>query len=113
MTIQDDLETLRDGHGAIESATYLDMRSGTVLCSSAETRQPQERLDALCAVARDALGGADGDAREAVSLRATEALVFRRSPRDPAEALCLVCAPDADVAKVIGGARGALPGDQP
>ena len=110
MRIQDELDTLRAGHGAIESATYLDLRSGTVLYSSAANREPQERLDALCATATAVLGGADGDAGEAVSLCATEALILRRSPADPAEALCLVCAPDVDVGLVIGTVRSMLDG---
>ncbi len=110
MKIQDELDTLRAGHGAIESATYLDMRSGTVLYSSAANRDPQERLDSLCATVTAVLGGAEGDAGEAVSLRATEALILHRSLVDPAEALCLVCTPDVDVGDVIGTARALLNG---
>ena len=108
MAILQHLEELRTGLPAVEIAAYMDLRSGTVLGKSAAGDEPQERLDALCAQASDLLGGASGETDEAVMMRSTEALVLRRAPNAPAEALCLVCAPDVDIARVMEGARRAL-----
>lgn len=108
MAILQHLEELRTGLPAVETVAYMDLRSGTVLGKSAAIEQPQERLDALCSLASELLGGAQGEADEAVLMRSTEALVLRRAPEAPAEALCLVCAPDVNVSRVLGGARRAL-----
>ena len=108
MAILENLEVLRAGLPSVETVAYMDMRSGTVLGKSAALDEPQERLDALCALASDVLGGASGETDEAVLMKATEALILRRAPGAPAEALCLVCAPDADISKVLDGARRAL-----
>ena len=108
MAILQHLEELRTGLRAVETVAYMDMRSGTVLGKSTATDEPQERFDALCALAADILGGAAGETDEAVLMRSTEALVLRRAPGAPSEALCLVCAPDVDISKVMDGARRAL-----
>ena len=108
MAILENLEALRAGLPGAETAAYMDLRSGTVLGKSAAVEQPQERFDALCALAIDVLGGPTGETDEAVYMKATEATVVCRSAGASTEALCLVCAPDADVAAVLGGARRAL-----
>ena len=110
MSLEAQLDTLRSRNGLIESASYIDMRSGTVLYTSSTVRPPQERLDQLCMTATDILGGVDGEAAEAVSLKATEALILCRAPREPGEALCLVCAPDVEVGSALADARSALGG---
>lgn len=108
MAILQHLEELRVGLPAVETVAYLDLRSGTVLGKAAAIDEPQEQLDALCALVAEIMGGASGETDEAVLMRSTEALVLRRSPDAPAEALCLVCAPDVDISEVMEGARRAL-----
>ncbi len=108
MAILQHLEELRIGLPAVETVAYMDLRSGTVLGKSSAVDEPQERLDALCALVGEILGGASGETDEAVLMRSTEALVLRRAPGAPAEALCLVCAPDVDISQVMEGARRAL-----
>lgn len=110
MSILDNLEALRRSHRAVETAAYLDLSSGTVLYTSATVRQPQERLDALCATAKALLGEPGDGTAIAVSLRSTEALVVSRSPQSPSEALCVICAPDAAVSEILEGARKAFSG---
>ncbi len=108
MAILQDLEKLRFDLPSVEIVAYMDLRSGTVLGTSAAGDEPQERLDALCALASEILGGASGETNEAVMMRSTEALVLRRAPGAPAEALCLVCAPDVDISRIMESARRAL-----
>lgn len=110
MAILRNLEELRQAIAAVETVTYMDLGSGTVLGRSSAVDLPQERYDRLAALASEILGGAGGETDEAVLLKPGEALVARRSDRAPAEALCLVCAPDADVGLILDGARRALDG---
>lgn len=108
MAILENLQSLRTGAPAVETVAYVDLRSGTVLGRSMALDLPQERFDALAAVASDLLGGAAGETDEAVLLRETEALVLCRSKSAPTEALCLSCAPDADLTGVLDAAHAAL-----
>ncbi len=110
MSISENLDTLRKNRSAVETATYLDLASGTVLYSSTAVRQPQERLDRLCATAKSLFDEAMDGAAEAVSFGPTEALVFCRSDAAPSEAVCLVCAPDIDLAEILGAAQRVLTG---
>ena len=108
MAVLKDLKSLIGaGHG-IGAVAYVDMATATVLASSSSIDEPQERFDQLCEAAIALLDGADGEPDEAVRLASTEALVVCRSASDPEEALCLVCAPDADVSAVLGHARTAF-----
>ena len=108
MTISENLDALRKSRTAVEAATYLDLSSGTVLYASTAVKEPQERLDALCSTAQALFDEtADGSA-EAVSFGPTEALVFCRSGEAPTEAICLVCAPDIDLAEILEAAHQVL-----
>lgn len=108
MSVAENLDALRRSRAAVETATYLDLSSGTVLYASTSIRQPQERLDALCATAKALFGAAGDGSAEAISFGPTEALVFCRSDSVPNEAVCLVCAPDVDIAEMLGAAHRAL-----
>ena len=108
MSIPDNLEALRKAKAAVETATYLDLSSRTVLFASTAVKQPQERLDALCETARMLFGAAGDGSAEAVSFGPGEALVFCRSVDAPEEAVCLVCAPDIDIAEALEAAHGVL-----
>ena len=105
MDVAAQLDRLRQTHPAIEAAAFVDFRSGTVLCSSAQIAPPQERLDTLCHTAANLLGGPAGDAKSAMMLTAQEAGVLRRPSEDASEALCLICAPDADLPQLETAAR--------
>ena len=105
MALQQDLQRLREQQHGVEAVAYVDMGSSTVLGKSSAIDDAQERFDLLCKTASVLLAGASGEADEAVRLSATEALIVCRSADDPEEALCIVCAPDVDVAAVLRGAR--------
>lgn len=107
MAIQDTLEEVRDAVPSAETAAFLDLRAGMVLKSVSGVDQPQERLDELSGAADLVLGGAEGDAAEAIAMSATATLVFCRAASDPGEALCLICAPDTNVAEALDRARAA------
>ncbi len=108
MSLHEQLDVLRQENAEIETVTYMDIGSGMVLYTSAKVRPRQENLDALCATAGSLLGGADGSNQVAVSLNATEACVLRRSPDESSEAICVVCAPDAEIEKILDGIAAAF-----
>ena len=108
MSLHEHLDTLRQENAEIETVTYMDIGSGMVLYTSAKIRPRQEILDALCATASTLLGGADGSTETAVALKPAEACVLRRSPDETSEAICVVCAPDAQIEKILDGVSGAF-----
>lgn len=108
MAILKNLEVLRLGHPGVEAVVYLDLGSGTVLGKTSAINQPQEEFDALSATASGLIGGATGETDEAVRLGPMDALIIRRSPVSPSEAVCVVCAPDADVLSVLNHVTAAL-----
>ncbi|MDU8943352.1 hypothetical protein [Ovoidimarina sediminis] len=108
MAVLKDLKRIREAGPGIEAVAYVDMATSTVLATSSAIDEPQERFDGLCDAAIALLDGADGEPDEAVRMASTEALVVCRSAADQEEALCLVCAPDADVSAVMHHARAAF-----
>lgn len=93
-----------------ELAVYADIGSGTVLSSDGALRYPQEYLDALCACAAELFQpGADDSASDHVMfMNATGSRLFFRSKEEPNEALCCICAPDVDLARLMNVSRAAL-----
>jgi len=108
MAILKNLEALRLGHPGVEAIAYVDLGSGTVLGKTSAINQPQEEFDALSADASGIIGGPNGEADEAVRLQSTEALIVRRAPLAPSEAVCVVCSPDVDVLSVLNHVTVAL-----
>ena len=105
MTVVERLEALTKAQADVDTATYVDMRSGTVLCSSSGGEQPQEQLDALCETAKSCLDSPVGQSDEAIIMKSTEVIYCLRSAANPVEALCLVCAPAVPVAEAAAWAR--------
>lgn len=95
-------------------AVYADLGARTVLGADSALRVPQEYLDALCDCAAFLFAAAeapsDGAVEEILFLGPTGGRGFFRSAADPGEALCLICAPDADLARLAAAARAALAG---
>lgn len=108
MSISDTLDALRQSRTAVETATYLDLSSGTVLYSSTAVMQPQEHLDALCVTAKSIFDHAPKDSADAVSFGPREALVFCRSLRSDTEIIGLVCSPDVDVSDILDATHRAI-----
>lgn len=106
--IHDHLDALRQGQTDIECALYVDMRSGTVLSASGHIQQPQERLDRICEITSQTLDGPWGQQDRVLLVQSTETLCFCRSDQAPAEALSLICIPDADVTAIMGRAQAML-----
>ncbi len=102
-TIKERIDKLRADFAGCRSLALADISSGTVLYTSSATRQPQERLDALCAAAAGLLGK---DAHTAPSdqsggPRATvhglnEQILFVGAPFAGSEALLAICDLDLD-----------------
>ena len=112
MAVLKDLKNMTEAGDGIDAVAYVDMATATVLASQSRIDEPQERFDRLCEAATALLDGAEGEPDEAVRLASTEALVVCRSISDPEEALCLVCAPDADVSAVLTRARAAFAAEE-
>lgn len=122
MDVTDKLDALRSELPGCSLVAFTDLGSRVVLCSSAAVKPVQEELDHLSELAQIALDGAlgegavpvleggDGDRRAGVAMLVSEqdAKVFLRAPGEVAEALICVCAPDADLRKVVDCGRSTL-----
>ena len=111
------LHTFRNSLTDCDVAAYVDLGSRTVLSSDGALNYAQEYLDALCASAADLFATAPSDESGLVEnvlfFSPTGSRFFVRNPAEPNEALCCICAPDADVDQLIEAARTALaPGAQ-
>jgi hypothetical protein len=104
MGIADQLTALRRDFPACRVATFADLSSGLVLFTSASSRLPQDRLDALSSRARALFAGPAGQTgaallggpvQQAVMSDAEGLIVLVRSPAEPDEAM--ICHCDADI----------------
>lgn len=107
-TVMASLDALCAAVPGVETAVYMDMNQGTVLCASARVQVPQERLDTLCAMAATLLGQGEDREDEALILSATETLLLHRARRNAGEALGVVCAPGGDLADTLARTRETL-----
>jgi hypothetical protein len=107
MGIADQLNALRADFPACRVATFADLSSALVLFTSAASRMPQDRLDALSGRARALLAGPAAGAGagllgapvdHAVASEGEALVVLVRSPTEPDEALICHCDADIDIA---------------
>ncbi|WP_413718020.1 hypothetical protein [Silicimonas sp. MF1-12-2] len=122
MDVTETLDAMRSELPGCSLIAFTDLGSKLVLCSSSAGKPAQEELDSLSELAQTVLDGivaegaapvlenGDGDRRAgtAMLLSGTDAKVFLRAPGDAAEALVCVCAPEADLRKVVDCGRSAL-----
>lgn len=124
MDMTETLDALRSDLPGCSLVAFTDLGSRLVLCTSTGSKPAQEDLDRLSEMAQTVLdgpvaegaapvliaGGSDGQAGVAMLVSGQEAKVFLRAPGEAAEALICVCAPDADLKKVVDCGRAALDG---
>ena len=124
MEVIERLDAMRAGLPGCSLVAFTDLGSRLVLCASTAARTAQEDLDRLSDLAQamlegnvaegaaPLLGTGQGDTRAGVAMlvSSADAKVFLRAPGDAAEALVCVCAPDADLAKVVDCGRSTLDG---
>ena len=122
MDVTEALDALRSQMSGCSLVAFADLNSKLVLCTSSATRLPQEELDHLSQTAHLVLEGAVAEgaasvwaetaagapAGTAMLLSESEARVFLRAEGDSSEALVCVCAPDADLEKVVDCGRSTL-----
>lgn len=122
MDVTEKLDAMRSELPGCSLIAFTDLGSKLVLCSSAAGKPAQEELDRLSELAHVMLDGAvaegaapvldggEGDTRAgtAMLLSGNEAKVFMRAPGVAAEALVCVCAPEADLRKVVDCGRSTL-----
>lgn len=117
MGIADQINALRRGFPDCRIATFADLASGLDLFTSAPSRPPQEKVDALCARARDLLhpetqataAALLGSAvRHAVTPWEDGLLVVVRASDDPDEVLICQCAPTIDLTAFVAAAMREL-----
>ena len=119
--IVDQFDKFRTEFSDCVAVVFLDIASGTVLCVSTETKTPQERLDALCAVGAELLdgdtaqsfckvldGSDNGTMQEGVFTSPSEICLFLRSDQDPMEALAFVCDAKVVIDDLVKNARKLL-----
>jgi hypothetical protein len=102
------LAELRARLPACELAVYADYGSGTVLGADGAFQYPQEYLDALCQCAARLFGEADLELDHATFLSPTGGRVFMRASDSSTEALCCICAPDAELSKLLNEIRDGM-----
>jgi len=108
------LRKFRAGLPDCELAVYADLGSRTVLGADGALRYPQEYLDALClgaAMLFETAAAAADPADHVFVLGPTGSRGFFRNPDAPNEALCCICRPDADAARLIRAAHAVLRGE--
>ena len=124
MDVTEKLDAMRSELPGCSLVAFTDLGSRLVLCSSAAAKPGQEELDRLSELAQIMLdgvmaesagplletGGGDTRAGTAMLVSGVDAKVFLRSPGDTPEALVCVCAPDADLRKVVDCGRSTLNG---
>ncbi len=99
----DGLRTYRAAHPQCVLLMLSDLRSGTVLAADGALAYPQENLDALSALTRDAFDMA-GLATDYVALQTPQATrIFKKVPQLGSVALTCVCNPYADIAELLAG----------
>lgn len=114
MDVTEVLDGLRADVEGCDLAAFADLHTSMILCVSSSTRHAQEELDALTETAAAVLDGAvaegaqtflDGaKAQTAITMTPVDVRVYLRASQSQSEALICLCAPDADLAKVV--ARG-------
>lgn len=122
MDVTEKLDAMRSEIPGCSLIAFTDLGSKLVLCSSSAGKPAQEELDRLSELAHVMLDGSvaegaapvldqgEGDTRAgtAMLLSGNEAKVFMRAPGEAAEALVCVCAPEADLRKVVDCGRSTL-----
>lgn len=122
MDVTEKLDAMRSELPGCLLVAFTDLTSKLVLSTSAAAKPGQEELDRLSSLAQVMLDGAiaegaapvlangDGDraAGAAMLVSGHDAKVFLRAPGAAAEALVCVCAPDADLRKVVDCGRSTL-----
>jgi len=121
MTVAAHLDDLRTGLPGCSLVVFGDFFSQITLCVSAQSKHPQERLDALCVSAGSLLDGPvaqnvtaamglpDNSAfSQAILFGPTSMQIFLRSPVEEADMLCCVLSLNADAEHATNLARAAL-----
>ena len=118
MDVTEVLNELRANVEGCDLAAFADLNTAMILCVSSSTRHAQEELDALTKTAAAVLDGpvAEGaqaflggaQAQTAITMTPVDARVYVRASEAKSEALICLCAPDADLSKVVAKGAEAL-----
>ena len=111
MDVTQELDGFRSKVAGCDLAAFADLNTCMILCVSSARRHAQEDLDALTQtaavvmtgpVAESAAALLDGQpALSAITTTQVDTRVYLRAAATDSEALICVCAPDADLAKVV------------
>ena len=122
MDVTETLDAMRADVPGCSLIAFTDLGTRLVLSSSAAAKPAQEDLDQLSSMAQTLLQGTlsegaaslletgEGDTRAGVAflLSISDAKIFLRAAGESPEALVCVCAPDADLEKVVDCGRSTL-----
>lgn len=105
------LDKLVAENAGCQVVAYADLATDMVLVTNKEHSLRREALDALCREASLTLAAADGGAGQchtAVTVTKDHLKLFLRVTDEAQEALCCICAPDADMATILPAVRAGL-----
>ena len=111
------LDEMREAVDGCDLVAIADLSSQMVLRASSATKRGQEEIDALTDAALTALAGpiaegamalTGGAPATAVTMTQSDMHVFLRSLTGRSEALIAICAPDANVSKIVDHGRDTL-----
>jgi len=111
MDVTEVLDGLRADVEGCDLVAFADLNTTMILCVSASTRHAQEELDAMTATAAAVLDGSvaqgaqsfldEEKAQTAITMTPVDVRIYLRGSQTQNEALICLCAPDADLAKVV------------
>lgn len=121
MELVEKLDDLRSRYPECRTLAFADISTGMILCTSAEGKLRQEKLDSLCGTAVEMLSGSiakhiggafpaqeDSGVYQAIIVEPAEIGIFLKSTINPADALCCVCLPAIKLGAFIEDARNNL-----
>ncbi|NNJ67382.1 MAG: hypothetical protein HKP54_05025 [Boseongicola sp.] len=118
MDVTEALDRFRADAEGCDLVAFADLNTSMILCVSASTRHAQEELDALTEAASAVLDGAVAEGalnliggskpQTAITMTPVDVRVYLRTSKAHSEALICLCAPDADLAKVVALGTAAL-----
>ena len=102
--VQDALNAVCDDIEGCESLAFVDLSTRMVLVSNASTPESQDTLNMLCAEAALLLE----TGQIAMAASSDHVHLFMRSPTEPSDALCCICAPGTNFSALVPAAQACL-----
>ena len=97
LALPERLDMVRQMHSQIDAAVLMDFRAGTLLHISTTIDQPQEKLDAACALAARLYGASLPARQQATLVGPTEVLIVQRTDEGDDTAIAFFLSPEVSL----------------